>query len=134
MGDDKFLPILHTVLLLVRESTFHKSPHLALLAPHSLSWRMCGSCCPVFCREAQYSYWIWSPRARLLIILCLRVVLQHEKKNSKIYQEEWVNVAVILLVFSSARVYCYSNVEGHWMTQTPGKYAWVSRLLFKAAK
>lgn len=135
MGDDKFLPSLHTVLLLVRESTFYKLPHLALLASHSLSWRMCGSCCPAFCREAQYSCWILSPWTRLLSILCSRVVPQQEKKkNSKISQEEWSNVLVILLVFSSARMFCYSGAEGHCMTQTPGRDAWVSRLLFKAAR
>lgn len=51
---DKFLPVLHTVLLLVIKCTFYKPPHLALLTSHSFSWKLCGSRCPVFCREAQY--------------------------------------------------------------------------------
>lgn len=51
MGDDQFLPSLHKVLLLVRESTFLTwiCWHLSLLGD---VWELC----PVFCREAQYSW------------------------------------------------------------------------------
>lgn len=133
MGNDKFLPSLHTVLLLVRESIFHKLPHLPLLASHSLSWRMCGSCCPVFCREAQYSCWILSPWTRLLSIPCLSVGPQQEKNTSKIYHEN--GLKYLEYCWFSLQLLCsYSNAEGHWVTQTPGKDAWVSHLLFKAAK
>lgn len=120
MGNDKFLPSLHTVLLLVRESIFHKLPHLPLLASHSLSWRMCGSCCPVFCREAQYSCWILSPWTRLLSIPCLSVGPQQEKNTSKIYHENglkyleycWFSLQLLCTVIQMLRGTEWLRLQG----------------------